>query len=107
MNHAAAVVQQHPTAMVEHRNLPAWCDAVTDQQTETVGQQPVALHPQVVVTAQPDQTGQREHVAFVARSSLASRQSMMHIDTRAFAENATAVAFLDPLAGVNIPPDPS
>ena len=24
---------------------------------------------------------------------------MMHIDTRAFAENATAVAFLDPLAG--------
>src|SRR5664279_1802829 len=41
--------------MVEHRDLAAWCDAVADKQTETVGQQPVALHPQVVVTAQPDQ----------------------------------------------------
>ena len=74
---------------------------MTDQQTQTVGQQAVALHPQVVVTAQPEQTGQREHVAVVKRSSPASRQPMMHIDTRAVAENATAVAFLDPLAGVN------
>ena len=31
--------------MVEHRDLAAWCDAVADKQTETVGQQPVALLP--------------------------------------------------------------
>ena len=39
---------------MEHRDLGTWCDAVTDQQTETA---PAAgaLHPPVVVTAQPDQ----------------------------------------------------
>jgi hypothetical protein len=60
--------------MVEHRELGTWCDAAADQQTETVGQQPVALHPPVVVTAQPDQTGQREPGRIPKRASPAARQ---------------------------------
>src|SRR5664279_3728390 len=83
--------------MVEHRDPGTWCDAVADQQTETVGQQRwLSLDPQVVVTAQPDQPGQREPGRIPkSAASPAARQPVMSIDTRSAAKDAATVAVPD------------
>src|SRR5664279_3064482 len=88
--------------MVEHRDPGTWCDAVADQQTETVGQQRwLSLDPQVVVTAQPDQPGQREPGRIPkSAASPALRQPVMGIDTRSAAKDAATVAVPDEPAGV-------
>ena len=70
LDHAAVVVQQRPATMMEHRISEHGVTPWRTKQNETVGQQLVALHPQMVITAQPEQSGQREHVADVASPSL-------------------------------------
>ena len=85
--------------MVEYRDLTAPCDAVTYQQAEAVGEQAVALDPPVVVTAQPDQTGQREPGRIPYGSSPSTRQPVMGIDTGLAAKDAATVAVPDEPTG--------